>query len=236
MYKVIIEGQEIDYYITRRNNKHLYVKFKPNKMVEVVANDRITLKQIEGFFNDNSQKVLKYLKKYNSIPVENNEYKNGDEVHYLGCKYILKVTYATRNKVVISNSEIELSTRAVENISIKEKILYQFYKEELEEVIEKLYQQNLSILRKNKIKVKPIFMYRRMKARWGSCNKVRQKVIFNTELAKFDISIINYVFMHEMAHMIHPNHSDKFYGLLTKLLPEWKAYREQLKKMHIEVK
>ena len=67
------------------------------------------------------------------------------------------------------------------------------------------------------------------KAKWGSCDNLRN-LKFNWKLIMLNSNIIDFVIYHELAHIIELNHSKKFYYILDKLCPNWKIYRNELKK------
>ena len=69
-----------------------------------------------------------------------------------------------------------------------------------------------------------------MKSRWGSCNTSKKQVLLNTELIKAPTHGIEYVIMHELCHLKHPNHDNKFYGFLNIVMPDWKQRKERLEK------
>lgn len=69
---------------------------------------------------------------------------------------------------------------------------------------------------------------RQMKTRWGSCNSAKSYINLNTELIKKASNTIEYVIFHELAHLIHPNHSREFYNYLSTYMPDWKKRKERL--------
>ncbi|HAD80758.1 MAG TPA: hypothetical protein DCF99_17295 [Flavobacteriaceae bacterium] len=66
-----------------------------------------------------------------------------------------------------------------------------------------------------------------LKKRWGSC-ATNGNILLNTELIKASKICIEYVIIHELCHLIHPNHSKDFYELLTELLPNWQKIKHKL--------
>lgn len=75
----------------------------------------------------------------------------------------------------------------------------------------------------------PRISYRRMKKRWGSCSP-NGTVLLNTELAKAPLHCIDYVVIHELCHLLYPNHDSKFYRLLGQMLPDWEKRKDRLEK------
>lgn len=72
------------------------------------------------------------------------------------------------------------------------------------------------------------FSIREMKTRWGSCNQRTHKLLFNLELAKKPQPCIEYVVVHELAHIISKNHDAQFRAVLDKYLPLWEKYKNEL--------
>ena len=74
----------------------------------------------------------------------------------------------------------------------------------------------------------PIIKIKTMKSMWGNCNFVKRVVSLNIYLAKARIECIDYVITHELAHLIHHNHSKDFHNLMTTLMPDWKVRKKLL--------
>ena len=74
----------------------------------------------------------------------------------------------------------------------------------------------------------PALRLRRMKSRWGSCLVGKGVVTLNKGLLAAPRGCIEYVAVHELCHFLHPDHSQEFYQLLSRMMPDWKARRELL--------
>lgn len=70
---------------------------------------------------------------------------------------------------------------------------------------------------------------RDMKTRWGSCNHTRGSINFALMLALEPLDLIDYVVLHELAHLIEPNHGQGFKAILCKHMPDWNTRRARLK-------
>jgi predicted metal-dependent hydrolase len=64
--------------------------------------------------------------------------------------------------------------------------------------------------------------YRNMKSRWGSCQPATGRVCINVRLALYPPECLEYVVVHELCHLLEPNHGPGFKTLLTKVMPDWK--------------
>jgi hypothetical protein len=72
------------------------------------------------------------------------------------------------------------------------------------------------------------FFVRRMKTRWGSCTPGTRRIRLNSELAKRSPELLEYVVVHEMAHLIVRQHNGRFVDLMDRHLPNWRDLRKAL--------
>lgn len=71
--------------------------------------------------------------------------------------------------------------------------------------------------------------FRKMTTRWGTCNIVKKRILFNTDLCKHDPICIEYIVLHELCHLIERGHGKPFKALMDKHMPEWRSIRKKLK-------
>lgn len=77
----------------------------------------------------------------------------------------------------------------------------------------------------------PNLTIRKMKTRWGVCNKKLKRVTLNLELIRKEEKYIDYVIIHELCHFVHMNHSRAFWQLVSKYEKNYKELRKELKKV-----
>lgn len=64
---------------------------------------------------------------------------------------------------------------------------------------------------------------RKMQTRWGSCNHAKGYLNFSLSLIERDPRFVEYVVLHELAHLIHANHGADFYALIAQIMPDFRA-------------
>ena len=68
-----------------------------------------------------------------------------------------------------------------------------------------------------------------MKTRWGVCQTKNGVITLNNKLIHYDLSVIDYVIIHELCHFIHANHQKEFWDLVSKYYPNYKIIKKKLK-------
>ena len=103
-------------------------------------------------------------------------------------------------------------------------ILDRWYRRELKAALPDLVEKWESAMgvKANQITVK------RMKTKWGSCNPDSRNIWFNPELAKKNPRSLEYLVVHELAHLIERSHNAKFVAVMDRYLPDWTARRDEL--------
>jgi len=72
------------------------------------------------------------------------------------------------------------------------------------------------------------YFLQRMKTKWGSCNPGKGHIRLNTELVKKPKDLLEYVVVHEMAHLLEPSHNERFLAVLDRHWPQWRESRAEL--------
>jgi len=102
--------------------------------------------------------------------------------------------------------------------------LDKFYKDEIQKILPSMVEKYSNIMKLYPTSIK----YRKNKRTWGSCNH-KNGLNFNILLMKFPLEVMEYVVIHELAHIKHKNHSSKFWGLVQKYCPDYKQRENLLK-------
>jgi hypothetical protein len=74
----------------------------------------------------------------------------------------------------------------------------------------------------------PKWAVRRMRTKWGTCNRTTHHLLLNVELAKKHPDCLEYIVVHEMAHYFERGHGERFTNLMDGFMPDWRSRRDRL--------
>lgn len=142
------------------------------------------------------------------------EFVNGQSFMYLGRNYRLKIVEEQPNDLVFKGNFFLFNRNSLPKA---EKIFIDFYKSKgLEKINERLsfYQEKI------KANVTDIRVME-LKNRWDSCSS-NGRLNFHWKVAMAPISVLDYIIVHELVHLLHHNHSAAFWNELDKVLPNYR--------------
>ena len=151
------------------------------------------------------------------------------ESHYLwGRRHLLTVVHRGRQAVVsLDHKRITLTVRPGSSAKKRAEVIHEWHKSLLHEVVPALIKKWEPKL---DVQVTGYFL-QRMKTKWGGCNHRAGHIRLNTELVKKPKDLLEYVIVHEMAHLLEPTHSDRFTAILDKHYPTWREARAELNEL-----
>ena len=154
------------------------------------------------------------------------EFVTGESHYFEGRRYRIDVTEREGSPIVrlLNNTKIALRVRPGTDRDKREAILHQWYRRQLRSRVP-------ALLAKWEPKVGAQVTevhIRKMKTRWGTCNSAARRIWLNLELVKKPASCLEYIVVHEMAHLIERSHNDRFRDLMDRLMPQWRMHRDEL--------
>ncbi len=208
--KYLLNDIEYEVIITRKANKNTYIRFR-NGSIIITTSYFVTDKQLKKILDENHEFLLKNINKMNISK------KRDENCIILGEKYDI---------IIIDN---------IEEVDFKNKKIYISSKEKIDKLLIKkfyeIFEERLSYnyhLFQEKIPF-PTLRIRKMKTRWGVCNRKDIKITLNSELIKYGFEEIDYVIIHELAHLVVFNHSKDFWNVVSKYCKNYKEIRKRLK-------
>jgi hypothetical protein len=220
--------QRIEFDVVFRNRKTLTIEIEAPNSITVIAphgksEDEI-LKTVKGKSKWIVQKLFEI--KEMEYRKRNWEYVNGESFIYMGRNYSLQIVVdetvrmpeakLTRGKFVVSvqNKDFDQIRLALEN----------WYKDKAKEKIKERvdYYQSHFDHKPKRVVIKD------QQKRWGSCTKDHQ-LLFNWKCVMAPSPVLDYIVVHEMCHMVHMNHSNEFWHLLKRILPDYEQRKSWLR-------
>lgn len=153
-------------------------------------------------------------------PTQPKQYQPGETFLFLGKEYALEVVPTQRQKLILGDC-FQIAESASGNAEL---VFQKWYRQQASQLIPdrvKFFAE-LHQLQYEKIKITSA------RTRWGSCSP-KNTLSFSWRLMLTPPEVIDYVIIHELAHTVQHNHSKRFWSLVEKFLPDYKARRKQLR-------
>lgn len=230
MTQVQLGNIAVDVVLKDIKNVHLSV-YPPNGRVRIAAPARMGLDTIRVFAISKLGWIKQQQKKIRDQERETpREYLNR-ESHYLwGRRYLL--TMRERDEapsIELRPRRVVLCVRPGTSDKKRQAMFEEWYRTQVKAAV-------LSLLAKWQplmgVTVKRVFV-QRMKTKWGSCNPTARHIRLNSELAKKPPECLEYIVVHELAHLIEPTHTRGFIALMDHFMPKWQFYREALNRLPV---
>lgn len=155
------------------------------------------------------------------------EFVEGEALRLLGQSRVLTLREGARKtafRLLAGGDQVELALRKGSDRAGIESALDAWYRDELKRRIPALVAAWEPVLG---VRVGE-WGLKRMKSRWGSCNPRASRIWLNVELATRRPECLEYVLVHEMAHLLEPGHGPRFKAILDGALPDWRATKKLL--------
>lgn len=205
--KYILNNKEYKIEVIRKNNKNTYIRVKDGKII-VTTNYLTPSKTLEKLIKDNTSFIDKCLIKEETKKEDTSFKLFGKSYDII---YGFSQTELEENKIYTKDDKTlnKYLTKYITNI-YKERLNYYY----------DIFEEEIPY---------PHLKIRQMKSRWGVCNTKNHNITLNYELSKYTIIYLDYVVVHELSHLIHPNHSKEFWLLVSKYCPNYKEIRKSMK-------
>ena len=202
-YNIIVEK--------KISTKNIYIRVKEDLNIYVTCNTFTSNNEIINLIKNKEKRLIKMIERRKKTK------EKEESFYYLGKKYDL---------IYLNDSGIKFGEEKVfvnHNFDLNKwylKMANIIFKEELD----KMYKTFIYDI------PYPSLTIRKMKTRWGVCNTKTHRVTLNLELIKKDIVYLDYVIVHELSHLLYPNHSKDFWQCVEDNFKDYKKIRKELKK------
>lgn len=220
-----VGGIDVDVIYKDIKNLHIGV-YPPLGRVRVAAPQRLDDEQVRLAVIQRLPWVKRQREQLKAAPRQTEREMVTGESHYVwGLRKRLKVVERPgHTHFEIDGERLVLYVPADTSAEKRRAYLDKWYRDQLRQAIPELitkWEQALDV-------TVPKWTIRRMKTKWGSCNRETRHLWFNVELAKKHPDCMEYIVVHEMAHYFERNHGERFTKLMDRYLPDWRSRRDSL--------
>lgn len=224
-------GQIIEYTLNRKAKRNVNFRIKENGEICISAPRYVSKQELEKMISQRADWLIEAQNKVISKTHNKIEktIKNGSTTFVNGKQYQIKIIPSISNDVYFHENiiTIKIKSKYLENDEYINKFFKTWLKEYEYYLCDKLIDKYIELFKKYNLK-KPDLTIREMTSRWGSCIPAKNKITINQKLIHTPFTCLEYVVLHEVSHLIEPNHSPKFYALIENIMPDWKTRRQLL--------
>lgn len=227
--KFQIKISDITVEVEKKDIKNVYLRvYPPDGRVQLSSPKRIPRESLRQFVISKEDWIRKKIKKIHSQARKPRLRFVSGETHYVqGRRYSLNMIEVNKTpRVLIRDDEyLDLYIRPGSDLSKREKVLREWYRELLKDQIPGLiakWERELGVSVSE-------WGVKKMKTRWGTCNIKARRIWLNLELAKRSGRLLDYVVLHEIVHLKERYHNNRFRSFLSKHMPDWKDREQELK-------
>ena len=230
MRHICVGEREIGYELIRKKVKNINLRIHSDGRITVSASIKVPETVIDQFIISKSSFIFNALDRFGERRPQSVNYADGEVIPFFGEKLTIRRLKGDKRQVELREGELWIFLRDGDDDSAVQGVIEEFMRSELEArlrtIVPTLYGRFKSepCVELSGVKI------RKMRSRWGSCNCRGGVVTINLHLAEHSVSCLEFVVMHELCHLFHPDHSKDFYALLSSVMPDWKARREALNK------
>lgn len=217
---MVLDGIEIK--VDKKRIKNIYIRIKP-PAGDVVISAPLYMRDEDIYIFAESKLawIKKHRRKYEGAV--SRRLVSGEKLYLWGREYALVIKEG-RGRAEVSGESIIIYAPQGSSFEQRQAELNSLYRRELSQKISELaplWEQRTGLFTDE-------WRIRDMKTRWGSCNTVRKRIWLSLKLAEKPICCLEYVIVHELCHLLVPNHGADFKALMDRFYPDWKKVKKLL--------
>lgn len=153
----------------------------------------------------------------------------GEEHLYLGQAYPLSISENARETVTLGDDALHIDTPDPHDRERVRILLRRWYRRRAGEVLAERFDAHLPLADRFGVP-RPHLVLRDMTRSWGNCRQ-SGRITLNRDLIRAPIGCVDAVIAHELCHLVHADHSRRFYALLDAVAPDWRPRQQELERL-----
>lgn len=223
--QVVVSNISVE--VIRKNIKNMHLAvLPPDGRVRVSAPTQLTDEAITMFVRTKLGWIKKQQEKFQQQPRQSErQYVSGETLYVWGKQYFLQVEYSYKgNALTLSGDKAILTVRKESSPKQRGSFVNEWYRSLLKQEVAKY----LPKWEKTTGFYCDSWQSKYMTTKWGTCNPTSKKIWLNIQLAKKPIECLEYVILHELAHLKVHNHGPEFTAILDQYMPYWRDHKRRL--------
>ncbi len=225
-YEIAVGGLTVEVQPKHIKNLHLGV-YPPSGRIRVAAPLSLTKDAVRLAVANKLSWIKRQQAKFALQERQSErEFVSGETHYFQGRRYRLCVIeHNGASQVVLKGkTTMHLLVKPNSTRENRKHILYCWYKKQLQSLAQPMIKEWALVLNVQLAECR----IKKMKTKWGSCNHNSRRIWLNIELIKKPAYCLEYIILHELAHLLIKNHNNQFAKLLDEHMPKWQAYRDEL--------
>ncbi|MBS1960593.1 MAG: M48 family metallopeptidase [Bdellovibrionales bacterium] len=218
--------------VIRKDIKNIHLSVNPpNGKVRISAPESMELDAIRAFALSKLLWIKEQQRKHQlqerDIPREYLE----RESHWIwGKRYLLSIEISDSSPTItLTHDKLVVTVRPSSDANQIKLLMDEWYRDQIREALPDVLAYWEKIL---EVKVEKVFI-QQMKTKWGGCTPGNASIRLNTELAKKPKQFLEYVVLHEVAHLVEPTHGERFQAIMDQCMPNWRQIRDELNRLPV---
>lgn len=222
------EGREITFVFQRKKVKNLNLRVRSDGSVAVSAPPRVPLTAVDDFVRSRAALIWRAQSRIQKETPPPRRYVTGETVWYLGRALELEVREGRSAGGVIEGEHLRLTVPPGADEAARKRAFDRFWSRQCLLVFGQLAERLYPAFQAMGVERVPLRV-RAMRSRWGSCHTGKRTITLSCQLIERPVAAIEYVICHEYCHLLQADHSPAFYGLVERVMPDWRQRRALLR-------
>ncbi len=223
---MIVDGIEVQ--VQRKRVKRLRLAvYPPDGQVRIAVPTHVSDDNVRRLVSEKLDWIRKHQAKFRAqILPPPSEFISGESHYLFGQRFTLEViAHHGRHRVSVNgDGRLLLFVKPDTDKTKREQVINHWYRNALKQRIPALISKWEPIIGERLAS----WGVKQMKTRWGSCNIRERRIWLNLQLAKYPNECLEYVFVHEMVHLLERYHNQNFKSHMDRFVPDWRLIKSRL--------
>jgi len=217
--------RDIAYTLTRSKRKTASIYIERDGQISILVPEQLTEQQVEELIESKRKWIYTNLAEWRDLNATRvrREYVNGEGFLYLGRTYRLKLVETQDKPLMLKNGYFCLRTDNRTAIDA-DAAFKEFFREKGKK---RISVRVLCFQAKMGVQPKAVRIIE-LKNRWASCS-LRENLNFHWKCMMAPPTMLDYIIVHELAHLIYANHTEAFWNEVDKVMPDYRDRKEWLR-------